>query len=88
MAQYRKKPIVVEAEQWIPGDGIDQPPPRMPDRLGVIWHYNAFGQVASGIVETLEGYHEVTIRDWIVIGIKGEKYPVKNEIFKETYELV
>ena len=26
--------------------------------------------------------------DWIVKGVKGEFYPVKPDIFKQTYELV
>ena len=24
--------------------------------------------------------------DWIVTGVEGERYPVKNEVFKKTYE--
>jgi hypothetical protein len=37
-------------------------------------------------VETLEGTMEGKIGDFLVIGIKGEMYPVDKEIFKESYE--
>ena len=75
--KYRKKPIVVEAEQW-PVDepegfqGID----------GVIWQNQRLE------IHTLEGVHEVTPGDWIITGIQGEKYPCKPDIFEETYEEV
>jgi hypothetical protein len=39
-------------------------------------------------IETLEGRHEVTPGDWIITGVKGEKYPCKPDIFEETYEPV
>lgn len=88
MAKYRKKPVVIEATQWDPDSLIEQPEPHTPDKLGVIWQYGPTGQVASGIIETLEGDHIVTIGDWIIIGVKGEKYPCKPDIFTATYEKV
>ncbi len=39
-------------------------------------------------IETLEGVMTASPGDWIIIGIKGEKYPCKNDIFKKTYEPV
>lgn len=39
-------------------------------------------------IDTLEGKMKASKGDWIVTGIKGEKYPVKPDIFEETYELV
>jgi hypothetical protein len=41
-----------------------------------------------GWVDTLEGGHIVCPGDRIVTGVKGEHYPVKNDIFLQTYELV
>ncbi|WWT40167.1 hypothetical protein [Staphylococcus phage PT1-1] len=38
------------------------------------------------VVETLEGVMKVDINDYIIKGVKGEFYPVKPEIFHETYE--
>ena len=87
MAKYRKKPIVIEAVQWKPKKG-GWPGMGRSDILGVIWRFGPKGKVCSGIMETLEGVHEVTIGDWIITGIKGEKYPCKPDIFEATYEKV
>lgn len=37
-------------------------------------------------INTLEGTMRANPGDWIVTGIKGEKYPVRPDIFAETYE--
>ena len=84
--KYRKKPIVVHAEQWCPDSLTIQPKPYEPDILGVIWHYGPNGQLVNGFIETLEGGHTVSIGDWIITGVKGEKYPCKPDIFEATYE--
>ena len=76
MAKYRKKPIVIEAEQW----DIDK------DIEGVT--YINLNNQQMGVIQTLEGHMIVSLGDWIITGIKGEKYPVKDEIFKITYEKV
>lgn len=78
MAQYRKKPIVIEAEQWwIFSDVPDaQIQPLSPDKPTLGW------------IDTLEGGHIVTPGDWIITGIKGENYPCKPDIFEATYEAV
>lgn len=60
MKQYRKKPLVITAEQ----------------------QSNHFR------VDTLEGIMYGNPGDYLVIGIKGEKYPVRRDIFEETYEEV
>lgn len=39
-------------------------------------------------IETLEGTMIASPGDWIVKGIKGEKYPVKPDIFTATYMLL
>jgi hypothetical protein len=39
-------------------------------------------------VETLEGKMRVQIGDWIITGIKGERYPCKPDIFAATYDRV
>lgn len=36
-------------------------------------------------VTTLEGVHEGAAGDYLMVGIKGERYPCKKEIFEETY---
>lgn len=46
---------------------------------GVIMHEH-------GWIDTLEGGHIVCPGDWIIRGVKGEKYPCKPDIFAATYE--
>lgn len=75
--KFRKKPIVVEAEQFQP----DRAP--WPD--GVMGHNRSKTGYA---IDTLEGLHEVTPGDWIITGVAGEKYPCKPDIFEQTYEEV
>ena len=42
-----------------------------------------------GLIDTLEGRRlTVSAGDWIITGVKGEKYPCKPDIFAETYEAV
>jgi len=75
MPKYRKRPIVVEASQFI-GDCV-------PD--GIFKDKTS----STGLsINTLAGKHEVSEGDFIVIGIEGEMYPVKPEIFNKTYERV
>lgn len=40
------------------------------------------------IIHTLEGDLKANIGDYIITGIRGEKYPCKPDIFEKTYELV
>ncbi len=77
MGKYRKKPIVIEAEQW-PIDASDD----FPGIEGVTW--------GNGRLEcrTPEGIMVVTPGDWIITGVKGERYPCKPDIFEMTYEEV
>lgn len=39
-------------------------------------------------IETLEGTMKAESGDWIITGVNGETYPVKEEIFNKTYELL
>ena len=41
-----------------------------------------------GWIDTLEGGHIVCPSDWIITGVKGERYPCKPNIFEATYEKV
>ena len=79
--KYRKKPVVIEATQWL---GFD----KGSHNLGVEVPYmqpecKEYGQ---GWIPTLEGGHVVTPGDWIITGVKGEKHPCKPDIFEMTYE--
>ena len=39
-------------------------------------------------IHTLEGDLMASVGDYIITGVKGEKYPCKPDIFKKTYEEV
>ncbi len=39
-----------------------------------------------GWIDTLEQGHRVCPGDWIITGVKGERYPCKPDIFAATYE--
>lgn len=87
MPLYKKKPVVVEARQflndassyhllhWINENqfkrGADAP----------------FATWVNGkmLIPTLEGDHTADIGDWIICGIAGEFYPCKPDIFTQTY---
>ena len=84
MGKYRKKPVVIEAEQFTdenknqafnfvrcncsPTRDVDDNP--------------------SLTIQTLEGDMVASLGDWIIKCVKGEFYPCKPDIFEATYELV
>jgi hypothetical protein len=39
-----------------------------------------------GWIDTLEGGHIVCPGDYVITGVKGERYPCKPDIFEATYE--
>lgn len=78
MTKYVKKPIVIEAFIY----GVD-PIPEWAANDTVIT-FNA----DSASIETFEGSICAREGDYIIKGIKGEIFPCKAEIFKETYEAV
>jgi len=38
------------------------------------------------VIETLEGVMTAQSGDWVITGMKGERYPCKPDIFAATYE--
>jgi hypothetical protein len=74
MAKYRKKPVVIEATQFNGQREIE----------GMCF----CGNPQFPHVHTLEGSMRVDHGDWIITGVKGEHYPCKPDIFKQTYEKV
>lgn len=90
MTKYRKKPVVIEAELYKPGmeDGFNC----YELGGGYIGYYPKDGRLPRckrvPAIFTLEGVHEITEGDWIITGVKGERYPCKPDIFEMTYEKV
>lgn len=39
-------------------------------------------------IKTLEGTMHADVGDYIITGVKGEKYPCKPDIFEATYEKI
>ena len=76
MALYRKKPIIVDAVQAKEGEVSLLP--------GVVREMS----LGKWIIKTLEGPLEVKPGDWVITGVHGEHYPIKADIFAETYEMV
>jgi hypothetical protein len=103
MAKYRKKFMVENPVQWFPelpcAEFIDSM--RMKYRVwdcgvrelteGQLYDMGCrFVQPVATkvIIHTPEGDHEVSPGDYIITGPQGEKYPIKPDIFADTYELV
>jgi hypothetical protein len=85
MAQYRKKPVIIEAVQL---EDLEIP------NLMEIQQFVGLGEdifkvVSDGlIIKTLEGDMKASIGDFIIKGVNGEFYPCKPDIFEKTYEKV
>ena len=39
-------------------------------------------------IKTLEGTMTADAGDWIITGVKGEQWPVRKDIFEETYKKI
>ena len=83
--KFRKKPVVIEAVQW---DGATSTANKfLGESYGIYWEYTARDEI-SIFIPTLEGQMRCSVGDWIIRGVAGEFYPIKAEIFKETYDPV
>ena len=82
--KYRKKPVVIEAIQF---DGLKDSANEV---LAWIGHYGYEARKTNGgvVIKTLEGDSLARPGDFIVKGVRGELYPIKESIFRETYERV
>ena len=81
MTKYRKKPVVIEAIQFIGSN----------DRECIKFCANIIDPEdtkPSLIIPTLEGNMTASIGDYIIKGVNGEFYPCKPDIFEKTYEKV
>ena len=81
--KFRKKPVVIEAEQFTE------------ENINICFSFvtcNKYPIFAEGKpalkIQTLEGDMIANLGDWIIKGVKGEFYPCKPDIFEATYEQV
>lgn len=83
MARFRKKPIVIEAEQFLEGKAIPK---------GVCFGWKCDGPLDdSPHLHTIHDNQRVDIvfGDWVIPESDGEHfYPCKDSIFQATYEAV
>lgn len=85
--KFRKKPIVIEAQQWFENK-INSDDPFWKWMTADCEFFDPDGVVYGLEIATLEGNLTVSDGDWIIKGIKGEFYPCKPYIFEATYEAV
>lgn len=90
MPRFRKRPVVVEAEQY---DGSWENAQHLIGRFGPELEIEGYwtqepvlGFHRRLVVRTPEGTMIVGVGDWIIRGIRGEVYPCKPDIFEATYE--
>ena len=82
MPKFRKKPVVIEAVQFRPGENDNEVVAHLEGCTG--WMMTSIGIQ----IPTLEGLHLASPGDYIIRGVKGEFYPCKPDIFDLTYEPV
>lgn len=74
----RKKPIVIEFREPIPNGEME---------YGV--YSEGFKKLPVEWVKTREGtIVAIPGNDFVIKGVQGELYPIKREIFYETYDIV
>lgn len=82
MADFRKKPVVIQAKKvslmCSDGDVV------YTDGTTELFEIDSEGTY----IQTLEGKLYITHDDWIITGVKGERYPCKPDVFELTYEAV
>ena len=77
MKKYRKKPVIVEAIQYVGYNHLE-----MKKQIGE----NRFWDILRNklAIRTLEGNMVADLGDYIIKGIAGEFYPCKPEIFEAS----
>jgi hypothetical protein len=80
-----KKPVSVEAFQWTGGPDQAEDPEWAVEAINDGRITLEPGPVLA--IKTLEGVMRANPGDWIIKGVKGELYPCKDDIFRETYNL-
>ena len=94
MIKYKKKPVVIEAVQFVyTPEGMARLRVFCDGALGTVRKERHIGAKAEATIKTLEDgvgvqvKHIATEGDYIIKGIQGEFYPCKPDIFAKTYEL-
>lgn len=87
--KFRKKPVVIEAEQFLPNDEAIEKVMALASQGSRKVSVNTYPDGKREMfIDTLEGTMEAQVGDWIIRGVAGEVYPCKPDIFYKTYERV
>lgn len=85
--RYRKKPIVIEAIQWL-GWNWGEVCKFIPVPSVAVGAMDQVNNLMLVKIQTKEGTMSAQPGDYIIKGIQNEYYPVKPDIFEATYEVV
>ena len=77
MLKVYRKTATIKAEQF---DGSNE----MAERYDMGFQLAPNGK-SGAIIKTLEGDLLVHVGDWISTGVKGENWPIADDVFKKTY---
>ena len=77
--RYRKRPVVVEARRVGPANFRE-----LAEWCGGSYGFRAGVPVVE--ITTLEGTMTAPCGDWVVKGVAGEFHPVRDDIFRRTYD--
>ena len=81
MAQYRRKPLIVDAEQFDP----EKP---WPEKVQPWTHGKEPTSESGGYMELRNGMAVVLAKDWIVKDADGSSYPMRPDAFEQNFERV
>lgn len=91
--KFKKKPVVIEALTF--DEMVERGRAATTNVVnGMPWSFDINGHPITHetddiyLITTLEGIHKMTRADMLLIGVKGEIYPCKLDIFEATYERV
>jgi hypothetical protein len=99
MAKYKHRPVTIDAERYAPGmedgwgvvteDGAIQFHADT-QAAAETWFedFDAMAGRVAPLIKALEGWHVIESGEWIVSGVAGERYPMKDQNFQMTYEPV
>ena len=83
MPLFRKKPVVIEAQQFT---GFIKPAYTLPYELTIFLETAVVSDKKGElIIQTLEGDMTASPGDFIIKGVNGEFYPCKPDIFEKSY---
>lgn len=85
--KFKKKPVIIEAEQFTE-ENKDHAYHWATEKYQAVYPTRDKDDNPILKIQTLEGEMTCSIGDWIILGVKGEIYPCKPDIFELTYEKV